>query len=46
MVKDRSEPCSIVSVFEVVAAVRGVTDLIKFSKQIYENTMELFFNIR
>jgi Tat protein secretion system quality control protein TatD with DNase activity len=46
MVKDRSEPCNIVSVFEVVATVRGETDLEKFSNQIYVNTIELFFNIK
>jgi TatD DNase family protein len=41
MVKDRSEPCNMVQVLEVVAAVRGV-DPVDLANTVYDNTMNLF----
>lgn len=42
MVKDRNEPCTIVQVLEIVAAVRGA-DPITLAGKVYENSERLFF---
>ena len=42
MVKDRNEPCAIVQVVEVIAAVRGA-DPHELADRIYQNTQDLFF---
>lgn len=43
LVKDRSEPCCMVQVLEVVAGVRGV-DPVELADLVYDNTMRLFFS--
>lgn len=43
MVKDRNEPCTIVQILEIVAAVRGA-DPILLAEKIYRNSEELFFS--
>lgn len=43
MVKDRSEPCMIVQVLEVVAAVKGIEPG-ALAEQVYQNSVLLFFN--
>jgi TatD DNase family protein len=42
-VKDRSEPCHIVQVLEVLAAVRGVDEAL-LAEQVWTNTHRLFFD--
>lgn len=42
-VKGRNEPCHIVQVLEVVAALHG-KDEDEVAQQVYENTMKVFFN--
>jgi TatD DNase family protein len=42
MVKDRNEPCTIVQILEIVAAVRGVDSSI-LGEIIYNNSNRLFF---
>ena len=42
LVKDRNEPCTMVQVLEIVAAVRGV-DPMKLAEKVYENSERLFF---
>ena len=42
MVKDRNEPCTIVQILEIVAAVRGI-DPILLAEKIYYNSETLFF---
>ena len=42
MVKDRNEPCTIVQILEIVAAVRG-TDPILLAEKVYQNSETLFF---
>jgi TatD DNase family protein len=43
MVKDRSEPCMITQVFEVLAAIRGEEDKEAFAEALFENSENLFF---
>ena len=42
LVKGRNEPCCIVQVLEVIAALKEV-DPEPLAEQIYENTLDLFF---
>ena len=42
MVKDRNEPCTIVQVLEIVAAIRGA-DPLALAEKVYRNSEELFF---
>ena len=42
-VKDRSEPCMITQVFEVLSAMREEEDLNAFAETLYENSEKLFF---
>jgi TatD DNase family protein len=42
MVKDRNEPCTIVQVLEIVAAVRGADPLV-LAEKVYSNSEALFF---
>jgi TatD DNase family protein len=42
MVKGRNEPCKILQVAEIIAALHG-EDLEQVSHQLYQNTMKLFF---
>jgi TatD DNase family protein len=42
MVKDRNEPCTIVQILEIVAAVRGVDSSV-LGDIIYNNSNRLFF---
>jgi TatD DNase family protein len=42
MVKDRNEPCTIVQILEIVAAVRGVDSSV-LGEIIYHNSNRLFF---
>jgi TatD DNase family protein len=41
LVKDRSEPCQMVHVLEVVAAIKGI-NIEDLAKIVYENTLRLF----
>jgi TatD DNase family protein len=41
-VKDRSEPCHIIQVLEVVSAIREVEDIHSFATSIYENSQTFF----
>ena len=41
IVKDRNEPCTIVQVVEVLAALKGVTKE-EISRVSYENTLKMF----
>ncbi|KAE8746490.1 hypothetical protein FOCC_FOCC006725 [Frankliniella occidentalis] len=42
MVKSRNEPANIIQVMEIIANLKG-EDISKLSKQIFENTMKVFF---
>jgi TatD DNase family protein len=42
MVKDRNEPCTMVQVLEVVAAVREA-DPVALAEKVWQNTEDLFF---
>jgi len=45
LVKDRNEPCKIIQILEILAALKGC-DETELAHQIYRNTCELFFNGR
>ncbi|KAK3920632.1 Putative deoxyribonuclease TATDN1 [Frankliniella fusca] len=42
MVKSRNEPANIIQVLEIISSLKG-EDVTKLSKQIYQNTMSVFF---
>ena len=43
MVKGRNEPCKVVNIAEILAALHE-RDIEEISREIYENTMKLFFS--
>jgi Tat protein secretion system quality control protein TatD with DNase activity len=43
MVKGRNEPCKVINIAEILAALHE-QDLEEISRELYENTMKLFFS--